>query len=111
LLIAGLEVCAWLLVFTIGRQYTIERKVCILGLTFLLASPMMRPWYTAPLVPFAIVAGDIATLWLSVAIHAEYALSYPQFYRYLPVQYVPTYLFAMYQWMIGWRKRTVRNET
>lgn len=111
LLMAGLELCAWLFVFTLGKQYTIERKVCILGFTFLLASPMMRPWYTVPFVPFAIVAGDIAILWLSVAIHAEYALSYSQFYRYLPVQYVPTYLIAMYQWMVGWRKeRTVRNE-
>lgn len=105
-ILALMELLIWVYVlFSRARQLPVERKVSILAFTFLLSSPMMRPWYPIPLIPFAATAGDVSVLWLALTVQGVDAMTFREFLRYLPVQYVPTYGIAIYQWFIAWPRR------
>lgn len=103
LILAVMELLAWTYVSSKrGRSLSFEQKVCILGATFLLSSPMLRPWYPIPLLPFASIAGDFAVLYLAVAMQPLSSLDYRDFLEYLPVQFLPTYAVAVVQWFLRW---------
>ncbi|GMA51473.1 hypothetical protein GCM10025857_28300 [Alicyclobacillus contaminans] len=91
----GMASALW---FTRLRHVTVERKVCLLGLAFLLSSPVLHPWYLLPLLPFAVVADDAATLWLAVFSHLiadEVPLD-------MYLEYVPTYGLLLRQLRVYW---------
>jgi alpha-1,6-mannosyltransferase len=95
LIILGAELTAWYVVLvTSARKWSIEQKVCLTGLVFILASPVMHPWYVLPLLPFAIIAADFATEWLAVASHLTYGDVFLDMY----IEYLPTYAFLFLQW-------------
>lgn len=96
LLVFAVELGMWYIVlFTRVSELPMERKVCLLGLTFILASPVMHPWYVLSFLPFAIVAGDFATLWLAVMSH----LTYDEVPLDMYIEYVPTYGFFLWQFL------------
>lgn len=88
LLVFSMELIMWILVlFTKLNRLPTEQKICILGLTFILTSPIMHPWYLVSLLPFAIVAGNYAALWLAIASH----LTYDDVPLDMYIEYIPTY--------------------
>ncbi|MFO2548422.1 glycosyltransferase family 87 protein [Alicyclobacillus cycloheptanicus] len=92
-----LGVCgAWALaLLTKARHLPLERKASLLGLTFLLASPLFHPWYLVSLLPFAIGGGEMAALWLAVASHWVY----DEIDQELLIQYLPTYAWYIAGWV------------
>jgi alpha-1,6-mannosyltransferase len=94
------ELVVWgFILFTKLYRLPTEQKVCLAGLTFILASPVVHPWYLLTLLPFAIVAKDIATLWLAVTSH----LTYDEVPLDMYIEYLPTYVFFLRRFIQGWR--------
>jgi alpha-1,6-mannosyltransferase len=77
-----------------------ERKVCLLGLTFMLLSPVMHPWYLLTLLPFALYIRDKATLWFAATIH----FTYDQIPLDMYIEYLPTYYWFFQSWHLPFRK-------
>lgn len=102
LLVVAMVGIAWLLIlFTRARDLPLERKACLLGLSFLLASPLMHPWYALSLLPFAIGGDELATLWLAVSVH----WTYDELPQDVPIEYMPTYAWYLWGWTAPWRRR------
>lgn len=109
-ILAVMELLAWTYMLSKrGRALTFEQKVTILGMTFLLSSPMLRPWYPIPLIPFAALAGDFSVFYLSVSIQTLGSLTPREFFPYLPIEFIPTYAAAIFQWFVQWPRAAVRK--
>lgn len=98
LLVFVVELAAWAAIWwTKANRLSLEQRASLLGLTFFLASPLLHPWYLLSILPFAIVALDFATLWLAFAVH----LTYDEVFADMYIEYIPTYVFYVWQWTVG----------
>ncbi len=93
-LVLGFELAAWgFVLFTRANALSVEQKASLLGLTFILASPLVHPWYAVSFLPYAVVAEDLAVLWFAILSH----LTYDEFPADMYLEYLPTYAFFVRQ--------------
>lgn len=92
--------------FSKARHMSPEVKCCLLGLTFILSSPLVHPWYVLALLPFAITAFEWSTLMFAMLSH----FTYDELWMDLYTEYIPTYVLYFLSFWRGWRNHRLAKK-